>query len=298
MHLLVPTILADLSPAVAIGMLAAMSCAFDFCVCVDDAVEDAILAELEQLGVGLELQSYGLEGVASPERWDAKLDRHREIAGRFSGRRVVHGPFLGLVYFYRDHLLADAVQQRLDRTFEVAGQLEPATLVMHTNWKLDHAALGLDDVWLAETAAFWKREVARYEELGVIVAMENLLEPTPELMNACCDRVASDCFRLCLDVGHVNVWSELPHAEWVARMGKRLAHVHVHDNDGTADQHRPPGQGTIDFDALFDAFDQHLDRVTVSLELEAPDEVKLESLRDLIVRFGRQISDPVSAALR
>lgn len=261
-------------------------CAIDFTVCIDDAIDDSTLAVLERLGCGLELQSYGLEGVASPEAWARKLDRHREIARRFTGRKVVHGPFLGLVYFYRDHLLKDAVQQRLDRTFEVVRELAPATLVLHTNWKLDHGALDLNDVWLAECARFWQGEIRRYEEIGVTVALENLLEPDPDLMVACCDRVASERFGLCLDAGHVNVWSELPHSEWVARMGRRLVHVHLHDNDGTADQHRPPGQGTVDVDALFEALDRHLERVTVSLELEAPAAEKVRALEQLIERRG------------
>lgn len=265
------------------------NCAIEYTVCIGDGDsdgDDALLAALEELGVGVELQSYGLEGVASPESWAAKLARHREIAGRFRGRRVVHGPFLGLIYFYRDHLLRDAVQERLDRTFEVVRELRPQTLVVHTNWRLDHAALGLSDVWLEECVRVWSSEVRRYEELGVAVAMENLLEPDPELMNELCDRVASDHFRLCLDVGHTNVWSDLAPAEWVAQMGRRLAHVHLHDNRGLRDEHLSVGQGEIDFDALFAAFDEHLERVTVSLELDVPAHEKLRNLIQVLSRFG------------
>jgi sugar phosphate isomerase/epimerase len=261
-------------------------CEFTFTLCVDATADDATLAALEELGCGVELQSYGLEGVASPEVWDEKRERHREIARRFVGPRVVHGPFLGLVYFYRDHLLSAAVQERLDRTFDVVRELEPTTLVLHTNWKLDHEALGLNDVWLAECARFWRGEIRRYEEIGVTVVLENLLEPDPDLMIACCDRVASERFKLCLDVGHVNVFSELPHAEWIARMGERLHHVHLHDNDGGSDQHLPPGRGSVDFNSLFTALDRHVERVTVSLELEATAEVKLESLRRVIESRG------------
>lgn len=264
-------------------------CAIDFAVCIGDGESegvDALLAALEELGVCVELQSYGLEGVASEESWNKKLARHRKIAGRFSGRRVVHGPFLGLIYFYRDHLLRGAVQERLDRTFEVARELRPETLVLHTNWRLDHAALGLNDLWLEECARFWRGEIRRYEELGVTVAMENLLEPDPELMIALCDRVASERFALCLDVGHVNVWSDLEPAGWVAQMGRRLVHVHVHDNRGLRDEHRPVGQGGIDFDALFAAFHEHLERVTVSLELDVPANEKLRNAIQVLSRFG------------
>jgi sugar phosphate isomerase/epimerase len=240
--------------------------ALSFMVCVDESIDDELLSVVEELGAGLELQSYGLKGVASPESWDAKLARHRQIAARFAGPRAVHGPFLGLIYFYRDHLLRDAVQQRLDRTFEVVRELGPQTLVVHTNWRLDHAALGLDDLWLDECARFWSREIGRYEQLGVTVAMENLLEPDPGLMIALCDRVASDRFKLCLDVGQ--------------------AHVHLHDNGGERDEHLPPGQGTIDFDALFDALGEHPGPLNISLELEAPADVKLRTLKQVLSRFG------------
>ena len=45
-----------------------------------------------------------------------------------------------------------------------------------------------------------------------------------------------------LDVGHANLNGCLP-----GFLGKTLAHVHLHDNDGKTDSHDPVGKGTIDF---------------------------------------------------
>ncbi len=55
-----------------------------------------------------------------------------------------------------------------------------------------------------------------------------------------------------LDVGHAHV-ARVPLADIVHRLGRRLRHVHVHDNDGAADQHRPVGQGTVDWRKLMAA---------------------------------------------
>ncbi|MDD1669521.1 MAG: sugar phosphate isomerase/epimerase [Methanomicrobiales archaeon] len=45
-----------------------------------------------------------------------------------------------------------------------------------------------------------------------------------------------------LDVGHANLNGCLP-----GFLGERLAHVHLHDNDGKTDSHDPVGTGAIDF---------------------------------------------------
>jgi sugar phosphate isomerase/epimerase len=49
----------------------------------------------------------------------------------------------------------------------------------------------------------------------------------------------------------VAAFSETSLADWLSALGTRVTHLHLHDNDGTADQHLPLGQGTIDFAYLF-----------------------------------------------
>jgi sugar phosphate isomerase/epimerase len=57
----------------------------------------------------------------------------------------------------------------------------------------------------------------------------------------------SDIFKVCLDTGHSNFCGENP-ADAVRLLGKEyLGALHVHDNNGVADQHRTPGEGNIDW---------------------------------------------------
>jgi sugar phosphate isomerase/epimerase len=91
---------------------------------------------------------------------------------------------------------------------------------------------------------------------------------------------------LCLDVGHQHAFSDLGALEWVRRMGTRLFHVHLHDNDRSGDRHWPLGRGTIDFEPFYAALEQQVPQATISLEVEDKMEVKLGDLRKLAVRFA------------
>ena len=57
----------------------------------------------------------------------------------------------------------------------------------------------------------------------------------------------------CFDMGHFNLFGQtrtLP--DYLSYFKGLIGHVHIHDNNGKADQHLPPGLGTIDFDPLIE----------------------------------------------
>lgn len=66
----------------------------------------------------------------------------------------------------------------------------------------------------------------------------------------------SNVFKVCLDTGHANFCGENP-ADAVRLLGKEyLGALHVHDNNGQADQHRTPGDGTIDWEGFSSALEE------------------------------------------
>lgn len=91
--------------------------------------------------------------------------------------------------------------------------------------------------------------------LGVKIALENLPPQrltcdADELMSVV-DRFPSDRVGVCLDTGHANIAGTL--LPLIKRVAPRIATVHLHDNDGTGDQHLVPGGGTIDWIAVREA---------------------------------------------
>jgi len=92
---------------------------------------------------------------------------------------------------------------------------------------------------------------------GMTLVVENVvgaddLISTPEEHARLLDSVQDDNVWAALDVGH----AERAGCGWrpfLERLGARIRHIHLADNDGAADWHWPLGQGRIDFAALMHA---------------------------------------------
>ena len=90
------------------------------------------------------------------------------------------------------------------------------------------------------------------EQYGITICFENL--PFNHLPINNCKQILEfvkwvnrDNFKVCLDTGHALVSHEQP-GEAVRMIGKEyLRTLHVHDNDGTGDYHRLPGDGIADW---------------------------------------------------
>jgi sugar phosphate isomerase/epimerase len=86
---------------------------------------------------------------------------------------------------------------------------------------------------------------------GVRLAVENGdFALIARLLNA----YPPDRLGLCYDCGHGNLDDAAP--EWLRKLRDRLIAVHLHDNDGSADQHWLPFSGTVDWAWLTDELAQ------------------------------------------
>jgi sugar phosphate isomerase/epimerase len=250
--------------------------------------QTAYLQEIERLGSGIELGSYGLVGVRSQQEWEDRVSTHRAIAADFKGKVALHGPFVGMEFAHIDCLIRQAVQKRLDMMFDVATSLRAFRVVLHSGLSMETELFGLQDSWLKRSIEFWKAETPRWERSNTSIVLENDTQKSPDLLIQLVKEVASPVLGLCLDVGHLHVFSTVPPAVWIASMGKYLQHIHLHDNDREADRHWSIGKGSIDFAAAFQAVSRHAPDATLSLEVEDRMEVKMIDLR----RLRRQLGVP------
>ena len=108
------------------------------------------------------------------------------------------------------------------------GQLDRASVISET-------MRSLEDIERAAT------------ENGVTAALENMPRmpiTTCTEPNELLSLVEGTSLKVCFDIGHAhtngNIDEFLKHTE-------RFANVHIHDNDGTSDQHLTIGDGKIDF---------------------------------------------------
>jgi sugar phosphate isomerase/epimerase len=124
------------------------------------------------------------------------------------------------------------------------------------------------------------------KKCGVGLMVENLpgdYNSAPQLGDLL-DRVPE--LALHLDIGHANL--QVPHnttREILEAHGKRLRHVHLHDNKGGhADLHLPLGTGTVDLVEHIRSLQSCGYDGTITLEVFSPDRHYLEYSRDLLRR--------------
>ncbi|MFB3894050.1 MAG: sugar phosphate isomerase/epimerase family protein [Phycisphaerae bacterium] len=112
---------------------------------------------------------------------------------------------------------------------------------------------------------------------GVRVALENLGPPADreEFFDPLLARFGEDYLGFCYDSGHALIYGRPGLIERYCEKGRRLIATHLHDNDGTADQHRPPGEGKVDWPMIIRAMRRCGYAKAPNLELIKPKELPL-----------------------
>ena len=90
-------------------------------------------------------------------------------------------------------------------------------------------------------------------DLGIPLALENMPGDTWEVLDRIFAETPADVVGLCYDSGHANIVVKDVPADGIEHLERhldRLQALHLHDNDGSGDQHRPPFYGTIDWPRL------------------------------------------------
>ena len=119
--------------------------------------------------------------------------------------------------------------------------------------------------YVEQSVLFWKDFLKTLPE-GLTVCVENVLEPTPDMLLDILRGVEDTRLRLCLDVGHVNAYSKIPAKTWIEESGEYLSHLHIHNNDGTWDTHSALYEGTLPIRELLDIAMRETE-ATATLEL-------------------------------
>lgn len=166
----------------------------------------------------------------------------------------VHGPWR---YPPRDLSIQDRKErmEKMNRSIRMCASLGCKRWVIHPVMPF-----GTEDIGSGNEEKTWEINLEFMRELlltakeeGVIICFENmpfteLSISSPESIIKFVDEINDDNFKICLDTGHANVFSGKSLGDVVRLMGKRIEVLHVHDNDGNADQHLLPYMGTIDWE--------------------------------------------------
>ena len=121
--------------------------------------------------------------------------------------------------------------------------------------------LGLE---IAEFCTAWNMDE---KFTGVEIVLENILEREPQWLLDIVKGVDDPRLKLCLDVGHVNAYSNIPVMQLLETCAPYISHFHIHNNDTSRDQHNPLNEGTIPMKELLEQIGRLCPDATSTLEL-------------------------------
>ena len=181
------------------------------------------------------------------EQPDAMALVQRQIQG--AAGLWLHAPFAELAPCAIDPLVRDAALCRFRQTIRTAQALGVQRMVVHGGF----IPLVYFPEWFVEQSVLFWKELLADVPADMVLAVENVMEPGPDMLVQIASQVNDPRLGLCLDVGHANTSvSKTPPMDWIVPMAPWLRHVHLHNNAGDWDLHDPLGRGNIPMEQMLD----------------------------------------------
>lgn len=210
-----------------------------------------ILADVEDAGFdGFEILSEGDHDLRDP----AAVERFRDVDTELA--LTVHAPISDMNFGTLNREIWDVVVRQTGDVVEAAAEIGAERVTMHPGHYSPIGRRYRDRADERNLAAI-SRLVDTGEEAGVSVGIENLggvdvfMGIEAEELFGMAGESGAD---VTLDFGHAHISGELDN---FVENPDRIDHVHIHDNEGSSDQHLPLGEGKIPFDDLGEFFERY-----------------------------------------
>ncbi len=213
-----------------------------------------------EYGLGLEIAEYCTAWNMDREFLETDAAVREKLEG--VSRRVLHGPFNELFPCAIDPKARELAAYRYRQAIGLAKGYGVGKVVLHGGY---NPRLYYPCWYTEQSILFWKEFLQ--EDPGVEIVLENVFEEEPAMLLDIVRGVDHPKLRMCLDVGHVNAYSEIPASEWLKVCAGEVRHFHLHNNDGSGDVHGGLDQGTIPMKELLAMAKELCPAATFTLEL-------------------------------
>lgn len=192
----------------------------------------------KEYGLGIEIAEYctawnmdekfaGVDGVVKK-----KLDG--------ISRSVLHAPYNELFPCAIDPKARELAASRYRQAIGLAKRYGSTKVIIHGGF---NPWIYFPVWYVGESIKFWQEFLE--QDPGVQIVLENVLETDPAWLLDIVKGVDDSRLKMCLDIGHVNAYSNIPAMDWLETCAPYISHFHVHNNDGSRDQHNALNDGTI-----------------------------------------------------
>jgi len=192
----------------------------------------------------------------------------------------LHAPFTGLNVSSLDEKMRKCSVQQILSAMETAERLGCGHIIVHPG-SGKYEQRGHYDKAKSLLAKSTEELVKGAEEKGLTLALENMLASRDGFrvgtraaeLKEVIESLPAGNLGICLDTGHAHyngleAWKETKEA------GGLLIDLHVNDNDGSKDEHRVPGEGTLNWPPFIKALKETNYRGVFMMEIYGGDEVQ------------------------
>lgn len=194
--------------------------------------------------------------------WRARAREAKQLLAGYPGRIGIHGPFEGMTIMTRDPKIQRLMSERLLQGLTFAAEVGATHMVVHSPWMsfgtpfVPFSPYYTLDAQLALSHAILEAPLKLATEIGCAMVIENIRDTNPHTWMALINSFNSKFVRASIDVGHAHIMHNVgapPVDQWVREAGPMLEHVHLQDTDRQTDRHWAPGDGDINWFAVFEA---------------------------------------------
>lgn len=220
-------------------------------------------------GLGIEIAEF-CTAWNMDERFDL-VDETLKMMLNGISNTTLHGPFNELFPCAIDKKARKLAAYRYRQAIDLAKRYGSKKVILHGGYN----GWLYYPVWYTEQSIeFWK-DFLRTKDPGVPIVLENVLEREPAWILDIIKGVDDPRLRMCLDIGHVSAYSNVSVVDWLETCAPYISHFHVHNNDGTLDQHNALNDGRIPMKEFFLRAEELCPDATYTLELmKAEDSVR------------------------
>lgn len=218
-------------------------------------------AVAQKYGLGIEIADFCTAWNMDDEFEGVDRKLRRNLNG--IERRLLHAPFNELFPCAIDKKGRELATFRYKQAIILAEKYNASKVIIHGGY---NPYIYYPEWYVEQSVMFWKKFMREVPE-NVHIALENVLEETPELILDIVKGVGDSRFGICLDIGHINAYSKISVPEWIESCQGFVSHFHIHNNDGSRDSHSELDKGTIPIKEIFDLAERLRPDATYTLEM-------------------------------
>lgn len=224
-------------------------------------VDENAAALAKEYGFGIELAQFCTAWNLDEKRHEVENDVQNCLNS--SDRFVMHAPFTELFPCAIDKMIRQVAAFRYRQSIETAKELGIKKLVIHGGY---NPRIYFPPWYTPESVVFWKEFLSEIPD-DMVICLENVFEEEIEMLSQIVRQVDDRRIRMCLDIGHVNAYSNASVKQWIESCADIIEHFHIHNNDGSWDTHSQLFEGSIPMEETLELINKLCPTASITLEL-------------------------------